>query len=168
MRLATVPTAALAVLCLAMWLCVGVELASADGLADCPEAAVEYQGSDDVVRELRAVRADERAACLAVRDRLEAVREAADGGLATDGAIATAVAGAASQAHDDAQPGSDAQHPAYAVAPDGAPQSTVALSSDDRASLTDMGDTAHRDAWWLLGLVAVTPLALLLTRGFWA
>ena len=39
----------------------------------CPDAPVEYTGTDEVVNELRALRVDQRATCLATLERLDAV-----------------------------------------------------------------------------------------------
>ena len=120
----------------------------------CPGPSVPYEGADDVVREVRLLRDDVRAACLAARDDADAAQTDAD------------------RAHDDAgQAHADALELLDALDSDSpATAQTVAL---DDATLDAAADAALPWAQaGVIGLAVTAGLVLVLLlmptiRKFW-
>jgi hypothetical protein len=126
----------------------------------CQAAPQNYSGTDDVVRELRALRHDERDQCLALADRLDAIEESAqplDGRLSgirseLDGVLDVRL-----------ERGSDAETPLYTDGTESG-ESTVALSGYDRDLVEDVQGSLHADLYLLAGLLAAAFAGFLIAR----
>ena len=59
----------------------------------CPDAPAAYEGADDVVNEVRALRTDQRAACLAVVDGLDVIHTRLGGTIDVSSAAPLVVTG---------------------------------------------------------------------------
>lgn len=130
--------------------------AAAPALADpppaCPDAPADYSGSDDTVAELRALRADLRAACLAETGRQDQGSDRAHSDATDTKASVDAVAGKL-----------DAPVDVHVTNPTDAPATqTVHLSDADQGWLNGNVDVLKNVLWVLvgtiIGLVVVPPI----------
>jgi hypothetical protein len=139
--------------------------------ATCPDAPGAYGGSDDVVAELRALRADLAAACAAQLDRADDVRDSLHGDLSGLGDTLAgrlkvqldAGPGTAEGARLFVSPdaGADADHPSYVEQTN----PTAAADLEPVAQrVEDSGEALRSTLWFVAGLLSVLIVAPLVAR----
>lgn len=123
-------------------------VAFADLPRDCPAAPAAYSGDDPVVAALSDQRGDERAACLAVTDRLD--RAHTDALAAHDDSTAAQAAAHvdAAAAHSDASSITDAVNAIPTPIP---PAAAAEYHGPTATQVDDAARAVHGDLWLLLG-----------------
>jgi hypothetical protein len=127
-------------------------------VTDCPADAGAYAGSDPVVSELRELRSDERAACLANASRLDRAHDDAT-------AAAAAAHDDAGAAHTDASAiATKVDGVSSAVAAIPAPTASTPYAGPSAGQVDDAARALHGDVWLLLGAGAALVFGLPLVR----
>lgn len=145
-----------------IWLAVLAPAALAQ-TTTCPDGPETGTTGEDAVHELRELRREQAQTCAALRDRLVAIAERQDAGVAD---LQTSLA-----VSRQSQVGRDSENPSYVLpAGSGATGSTgatgatgpqeVSLSQATLDHVDSNGNAERTDTWFLVGLLAFAPFGL--------